>query len=704
LRAFKDKKSDSIEFQGNIQEIVDIIPQDVVLGLLLSNFVPRLRFLLQNGLDMAAEQRAYFCLQVIAMHSVSSAEDILACSGLIDIVLETIFQSDFPSSHSAGRIISGLRVIRAVARSSVDASRALAEAGIPERLMKFLSLTPTLLNSERVDLKFNGDFKLQDEIATNVLGILSIMFSHGHCSSILDTHYLLLMEYFRYCCLNFQSFGTGLSALLQCFCEALRSFGEKLSIGGFNDSFSSVLDLLLKVFEFQKSNDNEILKLNAMNFLLQYFKAGFRFVGQNTLEFLERSREISKLLTAFDFNSYFKNAIESMPNWNDFKNPGLGRGFAFQKLDDMNNVSKLLEVTIKCDCFTAIAKLAAFIHSIDEHYNPSSLISQFQFNDWETALNYSSFELGWYSIWGHGVVQFVSLWVSILPRVSKNSDPNSKLAIETWLAQNALPGDESMVDTLFSNYSGFKNMVMFSRNSVTRSYQIWGDTLTSSLASTMFSAEESKLPLPPQFLYTILESNFPDCRCEPSYIINWLEILIKLESVCHKSLAQENETVLKLMQLMKVFLYTDADGRELFHCDEIRDSLQRILDIITSKSSPSNVVFDYAIFSATYEQLLDTFDSCSFGNSCFAAYILLPLTKYNNPKFQNQFWTKMTPQIRIMTLNENEIAWKVSDYFSPFRGKYQGLMRHAVQRKSIDSERNPVIWKICEYSIKALDQ
>lgn len=115
------------EESESLEGILSVLKQDYILGLLSTNILVRFRYLLETTVSHGAKIEIVWILTCFVNHSTSTAEDVLACPGLIDALQKSMFSLPWPSDNeqNISNITSYVRLFRVFAQSSRQACEAL---------------------------------------------------------------------------------------------------------------------------------------------------------------------------------------------------------------------------------------------------------------------------------------------------------------------------------------------------------------------------------------------------------------------------------------------------------------------------------------------------------------------------------------------------------------------------------------------------
>ena len=251
LSAFTEApiKSDE-EIDASIAGIMHSLYSDPLLGLLMTQIIVRIRFLLVDELaSIERKLQLVAILSKLSTHSVSSCEDIMSCDGLIDILHSEIFQIAWPppeQSIKTDYLCALLRLIRLLCLSSREATLALNKLRIFQSLMRFISI-------------FSSDTRPIFAVQFQIFSLLNVCLSYGVCASILDEYHFILFENGKFLLDSIQksvhnhsehSFNTMTAAVVSWISllnDALLLFRNSLNPGGKDDAFLPFLNIAAEI-------------------------------------------------------------------------------------------------------------------------------------------------------------------------------------------------------------------------------------------------------------------------------------------------------------------------------------------------------------------------------------------------------------------------------------------------------------------------
>ncbi|KAJ3368468.1 RNA polymerase II associated protein 1 [Kappamyces sp. JEL0680] len=284
------------EYRSDVEDtkslgfIMNRIKNDPVAGLVLSNLIPRLRWLFQRPSSTLLQKlKIVHILSCIAVHSPASSEDVLECEGLIEALSSAMLDGAWPSllsqPHRGALVANVLRLFRFLCQSSRKACEAMARFNLFEAALKFLSVPSSATDDS---------FTASAAASVQVLRLLDVAFAYGVGSSILDQYRTLLIEY----CHHYHQIAASalaskaarqvaaacLGAMSKTLCSALTVFRTQLDPGGGNDAFFpfAVLfaETLLKVCSSGQSQTDPACysaQSSFANFLLCYTSLAYAY-------------------------------------------------------------------------------------------------------------------------------------------------------------------------------------------------------------------------------------------------------------------------------------------------------------------------------------------------------------------------------------------------------------------------------------------
>ena len=641
------------ELGTTIKDILDIIPRDIVMGLLLTNIVPRISFLLEHlQLDVESLQQLIYILTVIAMHAQSSAEDILSCDGFVS----TLFSFAFPDNYPLNLIQNGntasavLRLLKVLVMSSRSACNALFDSGLLEIITRYIGLTASAGSPE---------MELQLQLISQVFGILTICTAYEKGLKLLDDYYNMIFQWFH-CLENVlpQESESVLftSASICNFLTRQVIINADLNVGGENDSIIPFIQILLQSgFRNTCSVACNVMRSSATRMVSTYLKAGSRFIGSNSVEFSQARELALNWLIAQDSKTDFVAKSISSMNQIDDSSFGSGAGFGFQSLESCHIAKLLLDFSVNCDLLTEHSRLHLILSGITNisksNRNYGEVRSLFYENLVEQLEQIPFQKLNWYRFFCGGVFDLIDSLFQ-MGYISKET-PYATLL---WILSSANPGDEYLVSKIMKRVVPNVSKFVTSYSSYKTSFIIWNQKPESPVDSLFISSgdDSSALPSSDLFFYTLIENEWSRNGCEATDLILYLDLLIEFETSYSPKL-RDPTSALKLF--LKLFFIQDKQGNELYLEENIGKSLRELLKAWTQKYLPEDLKFDFDRDSATFQLSLQQFDSTAYGNSAFLGYLLLFCTTANDFRFQEMFWKTLIDQVRLIKCSVEDAPW-----------------------------------------------
>jgi hypothetical protein len=231
---------DEQELGDTIQKVSETLKRDVILGLVMTNLVPRLRFILQNDtLDIESQIQILYILTRIAQHSASSAEDILSCEGLVALIMSRMVKVSWPTDQQQELVFieSSLRMFTFIAQTSREACDALVKFGVVREAIRFITCLP----------QNNDVFKLN--VAKNAYCLLSVTFAYGFEGWLIDSYRTVLLDSFQQSILHLHENDQVLGMICKTLTMALTSFERELDAGGIDDAFYPFVEQIVPILE-----------------------------------------------------------------------------------------------------------------------------------------------------------------------------------------------------------------------------------------------------------------------------------------------------------------------------------------------------------------------------------------------------------------------------------------------------------------------
>lgn len=240
------KSDDGDNIDNSIESILKTLAIDNVLGLLLTNIVPRLRYLLTES-DLYQQTKIIYILSSIALHSPSSSEDILSCEGLVDNIMDGILSTwTLCDSAKLSVQVSAIRMLRIICQSSIEAAKALNEQKVIEKIVGFLGLFVTS----------KSDSGSSVELSYQILHLVQISFAYGLSGYLLDSHRSVFLDYSKKllvklttteASVNRQIYVKALASFSRMMESAVNRFHTSLACGGVDDAVLATATILLQI-------------------------------------------------------------------------------------------------------------------------------------------------------------------------------------------------------------------------------------------------------------------------------------------------------------------------------------------------------------------------------------------------------------------------------------------------------------------------
>ncbi|XP_046963820.1 RNA polymerase II-associated protein 1 [Vanessa cardui] len=139
---------------------------------------------------------------------------------------------------------------------------------------------------------------------------------------------------------------------------------------------------------------------------------------------------------------------------------------------------------------------------------------------------------------------------------------------------------------------------------------------------------------------------------------------ILFNEICFPDLLDDIDVTDRFCRIMCVYLSDNS----LFLDDKINLLLKKCVQIIFKKSNKFN--FDKQLmglnnFQDLYTQFLEQFQSVSYGDSIFAACVLVPLAQRHNVKWRKLLWSEYAGCLRALDCPESYLCYELNDYLYP---------------------------------------
>ncbi|XP_026501321.2 RNA polymerase II-associated protein 1 [Vanessa tameamea] len=139
---------------------------------------------------------------------------------------------------------------------------------------------------------------------------------------------------------------------------------------------------------------------------------------------------------------------------------------------------------------------------------------------------------------------------------------------------------------------------------------------------------------------------------------------ILFNEICFPDLLDDIDVTDRFCRIMCVYLSDNS----LFLEETISVLLKKCVQIIFKKSNDFN--FDKQLiglnnFQDLYTQFLEQFQSVSYGDSIFAACVLVPLAQRHNVKWRKLLWSEYAGCLRALDCPASYLCYELNDYLYP---------------------------------------
>jgi hypothetical protein len=284
-----------------------------------------------------------------------------------------------------------------------------------------------------------------------------------------------------------------------------------------------------------------------------------------------------------------------------------------------------------------------------------------------------------------------------------------KLALS--LVGRLLPGDEFLLQKLLDNILQNPTYIpkTISRNDI---YEIYN--LTSNEEQLEFSksllgktvspgslildyGNSSKLPLNPNWIFGVFSELYHEKKMPFTHKLMESKIHAALLFCKHCEPFALIGNSVKLVQLMHIFLMED-----LFRSEQIEQELELFYKQLT-KSTQINLEEGFensadktaqAKLFEFFRQLVEQFQSVSFGNPTFAKYLCLFLSSQYSLDYRIHFWSELGPLLKLVTWTEQDLPGEDISPFLIKEPKMRPIYQKAIYSGAITLERNRVMYQI----------
>ncbi|KAI8904787.1 hypothetical protein EDD86DRAFT_277969 [Gorgonomyces haynaldii] len=621
----------------SIESIRLVLKRDFVLGLVSTNLLVRLRYLLDTKpVPLESKRSVVRILIAISQHSVSLCEDILETSGLVDALHTEIQHLGWPCSSAFLEEL--LLLYKYLCAGSKRACESFVRHGLIGYLMRYLAIPGS------------------ETISVTVLQTLEIVFGYRLGASLLDEYRLVLFSLAKFMITNHQ--GLGLASLFRMSKMALESFSA-LDCGGPNDGLFPIV---------QQSVDylnSGITGAAALSLLQAYFNQVFVYQVDPTTKSLELLSNVIQRLRSFDYKILTTIHVPSAVKKE--------RVAGLMHANSIRDAQQLLESTVS---YLVVSQFSSLLHTLVSRNKIGSDMLLALSEYIEQHLDFANVS-DWIQIYGHGRVQLLNQHLINCSHLKRMSVSRCYQLISLLL-----PGDDFIGSRVFHGQIA-KNLspllrdlygsVLFSRECIKHSQQLMNilDGLSSRMVEdqSMYPVRSNWILEPYQYLYKLSQSDdIPN-----------LDIMLEELLTLSQHLLVKKQDL--MMSVMQVFLMSDVYRQE---------KISRLLDQVYQTNG--DVYFEDDKFYELYQALVDRFIADSYGDPVFSKYLLLGLDNRYPHDFRHYFWVTLGPLVKAIQWQPSDLPLgSIDRYLPPKNDPLAPIYKQAIKRGYIHS---PYVLKI----------
>ena len=503
LSSFTAKSSgkDASDFEmpennGSLDSITSILAKDAISGLLATNILTRLRYLLRKAkLPCHVLRQTAAILTAIARHDASSAQDILECPDLLDAICHTFSSLNWPIRDSSltelALVKDSLRLMRLLLQSGRDAAAALLKHRVGHLCIRYLTFLPQeALEPEGVAMKLR--------IAMQVWDILGVVYSYGLGASLFDEYRSILVQNAEQvvCILSNTCAQSDspvlpaayhtLAAINRCLCALMMRYRKEMDAGGANDCvapFVSLnIELLLKLKDTTVTDNLIILCASAAQLLKMYFSQAYTFQYQASGASAAKLQLVNELMGRLadwclgSDDEWSSLKLDVMKSWESLYASAHCSGISICSRPTMNVMSTLVRTTLNYNALSSLLEMEetcarllgtdpAEMHLMSESCLESIRVCcSFVIGQTRCANDGSYGQQAWLKFFGQGKPQFLACWSRLALRyvqkhLKKDSDEQRREPILRMVATAGVvciselpPGDETLAAEWINGY------------------------------------------------------------------------------------------------------------------------------------------------------------------------------------------------------------------------------------------------------------
>uniref|UniRef100_S4PJL9 RNA polymerase II-associated protein 1 n=2 Tax=Pararge aegeria TaxID=116150 RepID=S4PJL9_9NEOP len=175
---------------------------------------------------------------------------------------------------------------------------------------------------------------------------------------------------------------------------------------------------------------------------------------------------------------------------------------------------------------------------------------------------------------------------------------------------------------------------------------------------------------------------------------------ILFNEITFPDLISDIEVTDRFCRIMCVFLCSSS----LFLDKNINTLIRKCMENLYKNRHKFN--FDKQLtglsnFQDLYTQLLEQFQSVSYGDDTFASCVLVPLAQKHNVKWRKLLWSEYAGCLRALDCPENYLCYNLDDYYYPEETDESLLKSYTRALSSNLMKPNTVVYKIAQHHVSS---
>ncbi|XP_034827914.1 RNA polymerase II-associated protein 1 [Maniola hyperantus] len=188
-------------------------------------------------------------------------------------------------------------------------------------------------------------------------------------------------------------------------------------------------------------------------------------------------------------------------------------------------------------------------------------------------------------------------------------------------------------------------------------------------------------------------------QAEKEVIIRCSLEWILFNEITFPDLLSDIEVTDRFCRIMCVFLCDNS----LFLDKKINNLLRKCMQVLykdCQKFNFDNQLTGLSNFQDFYTQILEQFQSVSYGDHTFASCVLVPLAQKHNVKWRKLLWSEYAGCLRALDCRENYLCYKLDEYYYPEETDESLLKSYARALSSNLLRPDTIVYKIAQHHIE----